>query len=265
MEYSYTIKDLQKKSGFSLPLLRKILNEIQPLMEEHFVKGEKNALMFDSNALIIIDQVKQMKESGMNLPSIKKELEKSINTIKIVKTENETHKNKSINGEYFKEILDEVKDLYEKNLKAQSEIISSKEQLIKELNNRLLLITDGKPPEVIKAENEKKTQDIIHLNYQVKEVNTENENLKAKNQKLKLELEEKIEKEKKKILEQEKLLRDQEEKAKLLEAEKKALEEQNKLKEKKKLEILKEIESLEGKWFVGTKRKELFKKLQDFG
>lgn len=263
MEYSYTIKDLQKKSGFSLPLLRKILNEIQPVMDEHFVKGEKNALLFNSNALIVIDQIKQMKDSGMNLPSIKKEIEKSINTKSSVKTEEETHINTSINTNYFKDVLEQVKELYEKNIKTQSEVIETKEQLIKELNNRLLLITDGKPPEVLKAENEKKNQDIIHLGYQVKETSKENEILKNKNDKLKKEMEEKLQIEKNKILENEKLIREKEEVAKILENEKKAIEEKNKLNQEKKNSILKELSDLENKWFVGAKRKDLLKQLQD--
>lgn len=168
MEYSFTIQDLQNKTGFSMPLLRKILADILPLMTTMYTKGQKNALMFNSNALIVLDKVKQLKDNGLNLPSIRKELEQQINNNKNVKIDSNSHLNTSINTEHFKDLLLEIKEANEKILKVKDEVIASKEQVIKELQNKVLFITDGKSLEILKLEQQEKQEKLIRLEYELK-------------------------------------------------------------------------------------------------
>lgn len=223
MEYCYTVQDLQTKTGFSMSVLRKILAEIQPLMTDSFVKGEKNSLMFNSNALVIMDKVKQLKNDGLNLPSIRKELDQHINSNTGIKTDSNT----SINNDYLRELINQIKEANDKTFKMQSEVINAKEQVIKELNSRLLLITDGRPAEQVKQENQQRHEQLIRLEYEIKQKTSEYENLETE-----------LSKQKDKDL-------------KLTELNKKILD------------CVNELSQLDRKWFVTKKKEELKNKISE--
>lgn len=195
---------------------------------------------------------------------IKDEIEGFVNLSRTaIMTAQEVGKLRAINEfqvqeiEKLKEQFNDQKTIIETLEDEKNKVLSIKEKELQEQKNKLFSLEEEKKQILFQKEKE-----LFEQKNRFDRLDEDKKRL----QKNKEEEIQRLEREKNsKLLEQEKLLREQEEKAKLLEAEKKALEEQNKLKEKKKLEILKELETLEGKWFVGTKRKELFKQLQDLG
>ena len=171
----FTIEQISKQTGLSLSVIRKAINYLKPLLEPYIQRGENNRIFFTSAGFKIWDNIKQYKEQGMALPSIKKELEK------IHKPGSET--DETISKEEKEDIekgranLERVGDtnqasrknedaLFNKLLNAHEQIILEKEQRNKDMvkhvettsnlynelaeaNKKLMLLPAGKTPEQI--------------------------------------------------------------------------------------------------------------------
>lgn len=272
MEFDKTIKDIEEFTGLPYHYIIKAIKHLEPLLANYIQRGEKNSILFSSNAMVIFDQIKQMRDNNKSLTSIKKALETSLTATKTTKTENETEVN-TTKTESMDYMLSKLEKYHSEVLKLKDEIIEGHKRENQTLKKQILLISDGRDPEEYKREQEQKQQELIILK---SEIEIKNERLNSHKEKL-IFLEkqkENIEKQKDaEILKQkEKLnktqdlvskyesdLSQKEQDLKLKEEVLKQLEEKEKLKKT----LLKQLEELEGKWFVGAKRKELLNKLKE--
>lgn len=285
MSYDKTVKDIQEYTGLDYHYILKCVRELPDVFTSEIIeRGDNNSLLFNSNALILFDQIKQMKENNQSLKFMRSFFQNTFNQNH--KTPIESKENQNQN-ELTKVLIEKLDSSNREVLNAFKETIKSKDEHIKTLESKILLITDGRSPEEVKKEFIDKEIELKLL--QSKSIDLEeklklekmlaNENkiavdLKEKElaeQKSKfsnLEIEVKNSKEqadKQSILvsEKETKLLDIENQKKLLEFE---LEEQKKKiseKESKKLELLNQLEGLEGKWWVGSQRKLLLKQLKE--
>ena len=161
----FTIDELQKQTGLQINFIRRCVKTCESVLSPHVKRGDYNSLLFDDNALIIFDQIKQLKEQGLSLIEIDKQI-KSLRNIP------ETMSN-SGEGEVPKRSLqDEVIELHRQISRDKENQLKDREEHAREkldyerrlaelkreklvLENSLKLLPEGKPPEVIKTEWEK--------------------------------------------------------------------------------------------------------------
>lgn len=243
MNYDKTVKDVAQYTGLDYHYILKCVRELPDVFTAEIAeRGDNNSLLFNSNAISIFDRIKQMKEGNQSLKSMRLFFQNTFNQndkspIKSIENENQ--------NELTKVLLEKLDEANKQAFNAFKETIKTKDDQIRTLESKILLLTDGKEPQVVKAEYEKKQEDLIQLQYSLKDkerqieeqMKRESENLKARDEEVR---------EIKNLVEH----KDQE----LLKT-KNTLERQQ--------ELLKELAKIEGKWFVTKKRQELLIQLQE--
>lgn len=266
MDSIYTIKEISRTTGLKEQFIRKCIMEAKGKFDKYVVsRGKNNTINFDSNALVLFDKVKQKKENGWVIPDIIGWLFQNNDTGESVET-----KNNQQNNQTDKDTLKSFEQMYKEVILAKDETIKTKDEHILNLNKQLLLLTDGRDPEVFKKAQDQKQEELLKLKF---DLNTKDEKLKyfselekkiieLEKQKQFLELQQKQELETKKM-EIEKIRQEDKEKQLFKQKEEEELKKLLKEKEDKKNSILKELETLEGKWFISSQRKELLKQLKE--
>ena len=173
----FTIEQISERTGMSIHVLRKYINRLKPYLEPYIARGENNRIFFTAPGLIVFDNIKQFKEQGMALPSIKKELDKlsgpdvqsgsqSVESVpkeekpsvskgiaKVEKGGSPNPPNDQTEHEYLKKLLETHEQLTlekEKRNQDMSKHVETISNLQNELNNakdQLRLLPEGKSPE----------------------------------------------------------------------------------------------------------------------
>lgn len=258
MENTYTINDLIEITGLKEKFIRNCIESLKDnVLKDSIKRGNKNSLLFDSNTLKIFDFIKQRNESGFSISSIKEELLQE----NLGKQKKETEEN-IIKTEPMLLLIDELKNMNSSIMKTKDELISKerelynkdkeiieKENVINHLKSNLKLLTDGKSPEEFIQEQIKQKEILMKIEF-------ENNNNKEKLQKQYSQLVTKDEE-----LNSLQILlknKDSEYGSKIYE-----MENNKKLMENKRNEIIEELKTIEGKFFMGKKRKNLLNQLQE--
>jgi hypothetical protein len=79
MIFDKTINDIIDYTGLKYEYIIKCTKELDGVLKPYIQRGDKNSLIFDSNALKIFDRVKQLKEGKQSITSIKVQLESELN------------------------------------------------------------------------------------------------------------------------------------------------------------------------------------------
>jgi DNA-binding transcriptional MerR regulator len=207
MAFDKSIADICSYTGLKEPFVRRVIRECKELLVEYFRRGDNNSIMFDDNGLTVFDRVKQLKQDGASLYEIKvklsSELEKPSGDKDLVEKPSETlHEG---NGLVASKLgvkpfwYNELQKAQNIALESKEDLLNGKQEVINQLKQQVLLITDGRSQEEIRREKD-------------------NEILKKNNeQDLRID----------------------------------------------RIKLLGEIKALEGRYFVGTKRLALLKKLEE--
>jgi hypothetical protein len=269
METEKTVNDIIDYTGLKYDYIIRCIKELDFILKPYIKRGDKNTLLFDSNAAVIFDKIKQYKEQKFSLGTIKKKL---LNDLQNTPEETTKQDVNSTDQNLITMIFDKIE---ESNRKSLELILTTKDQVIEaqksennELRKQILLITDGRQPEEVKAEYVKKEVEIQVLKNKTEEIEKQ---LKQEKESLNETKSTLFDKEKELII-KEQNIKNYSNKLELIEEQKKLTEErlENEKKarllleekEKKKSELLKQLKELEGKWFVGAKRKELLNELE---
>jgi len=161
----YSINDLAEYTGLKVDFIRKCVKYFEDLFEPYMDRGDKNSLMFDSNALVIFDRIKQMKEKGLTVKSIGDYLHDELAAAE--KEEKSKHETAQANNmkDYFEMLMREIKDSHRTTIDAKDETIYTQKSQINTLESKILLLTDGRSPEEMKRkqeEEERKRDDERH-------------------------------------------------------------------------------------------------------
>jgi len=175
----YKIDDVQKRTNLNKNFIRRCVKSLSSELKPHISKGDKNALIFSSNALTIFDRIAELKNQGASLNSIKEKLD--LNPVKQV-SNSENQNYQTLNNENQTDLLnkfiaqfDEVKKLMKENANLQNEV-TEKNQIVDTLKSHLNLLTEGKTPE-------EKSKEMIKSSYELEQkkllVNALNEGIHA--------------------------------------------------------------------------------------
>lgn len=254
----FTIEDIKKRTNLSLDFIRRCIKFFKDELAPHTTKGEFNALRFDNNAVSIFDKIMQYKNDGLTLPAIKDKLQLPVKPLQNTYKDNNQTLQNSTNDMIIQSLLNEIRESrtglvsIQNQLTKAYETLTEKEKLIEVQKHQLKLLTDGRPPEEVRAEhiqkeleNREKETRLIQAEGSIKE--KEAELLRLREEKIRSEA---YKKEKETELQR---LKEEQEKKDL----------EVKVKKDEKEKILKELQAIEGKWFVSKKRQELLNKLQD--
>ncbi|KJR43531.1 hypothetical protein MCHI_000571 [Candidatus Magnetoovum chiemensis] len=163
----FTIDYIAKNMGLTVAFIRKCLKQLDAILKPHYIRGDSNQIMFTENGYIIFDQIKQLKEKGLNINAIKAHLEQH-------KIPDSQQEDKAIQDDIANPMLTDInllKKLFEeKELRLkervehqqrifQLEHVSQYQQRINELEHlsdhlkdQLLYLTDGRSPEEVKQQ-----------------------------------------------------------------------------------------------------------------
>ncbi|MCP3927313.1 MAG: hypothetical protein GY714_32550 [Desulfobacterales bacterium] len=162
----FTIKDLEKKTGLKASFIRRCNSCLKDVLEPHTSRGDSNRILYDNNALIIFDKIKQLKEKSIALSIIEKEIRGTIiPTNKAQQTKCKLLSNQSSSDD-FREMFFSLQKKYEqlnedrlhderkqnyKHIELNGRLIELK-KINDVLRNSIKLLPDGKTPEQIKVE-----------------------------------------------------------------------------------------------------------------
>jgi len=71
----FTIQYIEKDTGLNVAYIRRCLQKMDKIFSPHYNRGEYNQIQFTQSGYIIFDQIKQLKEEGLNLVQITKKME----------------------------------------------------------------------------------------------------------------------------------------------------------------------------------------------
>lgn len=158
MEY-YTTKDIINKYHFTPDFLNKCLNRLHNIFNGHIMRGNKNARLFSSEAMNILDIIAQKKNDGLSISEIEAFLVNSLESHKHVTTDIKTGQSslfsvetlqKELNKEIEKRaILQAEKDAIIRTLEQEKHFLE-KEKIL--LESSIKFLTDGRSPEKVREE-----------------------------------------------------------------------------------------------------------------
>jgi len=168
----FSIKGIAAYTGLTPAYIGKCIEKLSLFLDPHCQRGDRNSRVFTSTGLMIFDQVKQMKERGLSLPEIYKQLE---NTMEGMKTDTpanivtdvetiKTHADEVI--QLLKDHQRELKEEMEKRLRLQAEKDEEIRALTREneaMAGAVKLLTDGRDPEVVKRERIEEQQRLSRM------------------------------------------------------------------------------------------------------
>lgn len=164
MEQGYSINDLADYTGLKIDFIRKCVKAFEDVLEEYQDRGDKNSLLFDSNALVIFDRIKQLKEKNYTINVIGDYLRRDMDDAEEQRQEKEKDETGFQMKEYMGMMMQEIKESHRMTMSAKDETIRTQKSQINTLESKILLLTDGKSPEEIKRQQEeeqrKKTIDL---------------------------------------------------------------------------------------------------------
>ncbi|MBF0555018.1 MAG: hypothetical protein HQK96_10765 [Nitrospirae bacterium] len=166
----FSLTDIETRTGFSRAYINKCLKELRDVLNPFIKRGNNNAILLNSDGLVIFDKIRQMKDQGMALPEVKIELAKIPQTPDKPYSKGTTNPGKTPPQT---ELLQEILKLAQVNQEHNRQLvkdIEERDQIIKELsvkNERLegslKLLTDGRNPEQVRADWEKARQKEVEL------------------------------------------------------------------------------------------------------
>ena len=152
----FTIDEIQKQTGLQIPFIRKCVKSFDNVLSPHIQRGDHNSLLFNDNASIIFDKIKQFKEEGLSIVEIGKKLESIKTEIPKVLKQGSNSNDEVV--ELHRRLLSDTESHYREKLeyeKRLSELERDKSELERKnlmLENSLKLLPEGKPPKLIKTE-----------------------------------------------------------------------------------------------------------------
>lgn len=222
--YKHTTDDIQQRTGLSRHFIDKCSSKLSDLLDPYRQYGKNNQLFYDDNGLHVFDHIGQLKREGKTLPAIRERLEDELqNQQEDTKTDTNTPQNRGQNRKSESGSAGE-------NSAVQAQLIEA----LQSSNEQVQKAKD----EVIEA----KEETITSLRQNLKLI-TDGRDPKE----VKREHEEKIEEaaeRKQKIQELRQKMRRRRER------------------EKRRQQLLAELRSLEGRWFVGNRRDEIIAELE---
>jgi hypothetical protein len=152
------INELSSRIGFSVVFIRKCLEKLGDILAPYTQRGEFNRILFTSNAVVIFDKIKQLKDDGLSLPEIRRSLEKDLRTNRKTGGEDseQTPDKSDKNSDTFSQLIElyqRVNDEKEKRIKDRDEAtqrILDLEKQNQQLTLTLKLLPEGKSPEELK-------------------------------------------------------------------------------------------------------------------
>jgi len=187
----FTISYIAKDTGLSVPFVRKCIQQLDEILRPHYKKGDFNKIQFSQNGYVIFDQIKQLKDQGLNLAGIKEHLEQSINNVQHSEAADQNIVNQTAilpsDMNLFNKLFEEKEarlqeramyqerliDLERQSLKNQEEYqqrINEFEHVSTNLKSQLLYLTDGRTPEEVKQQWQQEQLDKQRIAWILKEL-----------------------------------------------------------------------------------------------
>ena len=184
--YKHTIDDIQERTGLSRHFINRCSSKISDILDTYRQYGDNNQLFYDDSGLLLFDQIAQLKREGKTIPEIKDRLANELQSQQnSSQSDRKTSQNNPQNlqqetagpttqsGSQDK-FLDAIGDAYREVAKAKDEVIKSKDETINSLQQNLRLLTDGRSPERVKKEHEKKVEEAAQRRQEIEQLREEN-------------------------------------------------------------------------------------------
>lgn len=159
----YSLEEVLEITGLKIDFARKCLNHLREYLKPHENRGEFNRLLYNQSGLAIWDKIKQMKEQGLSLPEMKRELEASKIPAQSTQPKHaEKPSTSDLNEKYLEKIID-LQNQHSQEMRAERDksqrLIMEQGQEIKDwiikyqgLDSAIKLLPEGKSPEQIRKE-----------------------------------------------------------------------------------------------------------------
>lgn len=183
-----TIEELEKYIGLKKWYIRKVIRELKEELKSYIKHGQKNSLLFNSDAIAIFDRIKHLKEQGYNIKTIQRELntenQEAPKIFKDKQNKNTTQAKhtQAVEKDSLTHLLLMVEKKDEEVNGKRAELEEAKKQILelefqnKSIQSKVKLLTDGKTDEEILKERRAK-QDI---KLRIVEILTEIEGMEGK-------------------------------------------------------------------------------------
>ena len=274
MEYKYTVENIKSSTGLGYDFILKCTRELPYFFDKNTSRAEKsNQLLLNDNAFTAFDKIAQMKNDGKGLKSIKEYFKEHF--MENNKSQQQEHQKPVKDGQGnngFSEWRIDFKDFYQDMIKAKDEVIKAKESEVQALKSSIqLLLPEGKTAQEARAEQQKKDEELLRLQYslqdkdrQIEERKREVEDLKVRQEEVR-EIKNLMENKKDelgRLKTQAEIAMKEKEEVQVIIAQKDEELELIRGREEKRQELLNKLQSLQGKWLAGGKRAKILQELQ---
>ncbi|MCO4782826.1 MAG: hypothetical protein KC646_10930 [Candidatus Cloacimonetes bacterium] len=166
MSFDKSISDICNYTGLKEPFVRRVIRECKELLVEYFRRGDNNSILFDDNGLTVFDRVKQLKQDGASLHEIKarltEEMSKSDEKVQIDDgldtPDKSSNKSEAVKPDIRPFWYDELQQAQNIAIEAKEDLLNGKQEVINQLKQQVLLITDGRSQEEIRLDKQKEQQ-----------------------------------------------------------------------------------------------------------
>lgn len=165
--FEHTIQDIARATG----LTRKYIDRcyrIMPLLERYRRQSpERNKYFYSNDALTVFHRVAELKEQGHTRRGIKLKLEESrLGSPGSGAEDGGDGRERSAesagaapaSGAPTRQWIAALEEAHKAALEATQEVVASKEATIKEMSEKMLLLTDGRSPEEVRAARERRAE-----------------------------------------------------------------------------------------------------------
>jgi len=178
----FTIENISKDTGLTIAFIRKCLKEMSCVIRPHCKKGDCNQLLFTENGYVIFDQIKQLKEQGLNITAIKEQIENQLtkgfdqSKYSITDQEIEIPNTATTSITILNRLVAEKDARMKEQKEHQYQIAENQKQIMElqhltnHLKGQLLYLTDGHTPEEVKQQWQQEQMEKQRISWILKEL-----------------------------------------------------------------------------------------------
>lgn len=166
--FNHSLGDVQQRTGLKMDFIYRANRMLAGILSNYRVYGSNNEVLFSGSGLMVWDRIKQLKESDKNLSEIADLLEKELpntphNPAETSETSSQTLPNRLHNrggesSDSIEVVVKALADSFNKTDEARQSELATLRKMNEELEKRMLALPDGRTPEEIRIELERKTE-----------------------------------------------------------------------------------------------------------
>ena len=190
--YKHTIENIEERTSLPRHFINRCSSKLSDVLDQYRQYGDNNQLFYNDNGLMVFDHIAQLKREGKTIPEIRETLENELQSGETPSNTDRKSLQNSLQNQKSEptdqppqtdiqaRLIEALQQSNEEVREAKDEVIESQRETIESLRENVKLITDGRDPEAVKEEHEKKVKEAAQKEQEIEKLREEKKRRKER-------------------------------------------------------------------------------------